>query len=80
MQQTKLGLRKLKESKESRQERYKCYKALKQNPLIRLDVRNKSLALLAREWGQNDMLIFLSARGILLGMIYSMTNSNLLTL
>lgn len=51
MQQTKLGLRKLKESKESRQERYKCHKALKQNPLIRLDVRNRSVTLLAKELG-----------------------------
>ena len=51
MQQTKLGLRKLKESNESRQERYKCHKALKQNPLIRLDVRNKSITLLAKELG-----------------------------
>lgn len=51
MQQTKLGLRKLKESKKSQQERYKCHKVLKQNPLIRLDVRNKSATLLAKELG-----------------------------
>lgn len=56
MQRTKLGLRKLKESKESQQERYKCHKALKGNPLVRLDARNKSLTLLARELGGGETI------------------------
>lgn len=78
MQRTKLGLRKLKESKESQQERYKCHKALKGNPLVRLDARNKSLTLLARELGggRNDTSISLSVKDIQSAMIYSMTNSN----
>ena len=51
MQRTKLGLKRQKESKESREERYKCHKALKGNPLIKLDVRGKSITLLAKELG-----------------------------
>ncbi|WP_143813407.1 hypothetical protein [Parabacteroides provencensis] len=66
MQQTKLGLRKLKESKESQQERYKCHKVLKQNPLIRLDVRNKSVTLLAKELGGAKIYV-----DILIGKGYS---------
>lgn len=51
MQRTKLGLKRQKESKESREERYRCHKALKGNPLIKLDVRGKSITLLAKELG-----------------------------
>lgn len=51
MQRTKLGLKRQKESKESREERYRCHKTLKGNPLIKLDVRGKSVTLLAKELG-----------------------------
>ena len=46
-----MGLKKQKESKESREERYRCHKALKGNPLIKLDVKGKSITLLAKELG-----------------------------
>lgn len=46
-----MGLKRQKESNESRKERYKCHRALKDNPLIKLDVRGKSVTLLAKELG-----------------------------
>ena len=49
MKRTKMGLKRQKESNESRKERYKCHRALKDNPLIKLDVRGKSLTLLTKE-------------------------------
>lgn len=51
MKRTKMGLKRQKESNESRKERYKCHRALKGNPLIKLDVRGKSVTLLAKELG-----------------------------
>lgn len=51
MKRAKMGLKRQKESNESRKERYKCHRALKGNPLIKLDVRGKSITLLAKELG-----------------------------
>ena len=46
-----MGLKRQKESNESRKERYKCHRALKDNPLIKLDVKGKSVTLLTKELG-----------------------------